>query len=375
VTRRPEASQSIHHAADARVDAPSRRVERAASRSTRVERARVADGARRADDPRDDDVRVATRERSVRRRRERANAGRVRARRARRDRHRDRVRERGDGANPRTRRRGTARARRHEGESVAGRDDDAERGTRGVRGERTAGAGATERGIAARDEDSNAVFTRAGRGHDAGGGAARVRTAARRGARVRRRGTVEFFGVGDGQGARAVRKVRVEETDDLSGDVQRADAKRRGGVGAGAAGDEDALRGVQSALRRVVDGEIQGQHRRRRGVRRAIRRERHVSVSILVAVLSRSRGRGGGGVRKARRRARGRLAAMALPALRVGRRRGRRRHRRRVERGAARGEFSERRARRAAAPGHSRRLRRGLGKVSRVRRAVLSRPL
>jgi hypothetical protein len=45
VTRRPEASQSIHHAADARVDAPSRRVERAASRSTRVERARVADGA------------------------------------------------------------------------------------------------------------------------------------------------------------------------------------------------------------------------------------------------------------------------------------------------------------------------------------------
>ena len=128
-------------------------------------------------------------------------------------------------------------------------------------------------------------------------------------------------------------------------------------------------------VRGVVDGEIQGQHRRRRGVRRAIRRERHVSVSILVAVLSRSRGRGGGGVREARRRARGRLAAMALPALRVGRRRGRRRHRRRVERGAARGEFSERRARRAAAPGHSRRLRRGLGKVSRVRRAVLSRPL
>ena len=83
----------------------------------------------------------------------------------------------------------------------------------------------------------------------------------------------------------------------------------------------------------------------------------------------------GGGVREARRRARGRLAAMALPALRVGRRRGRRRHRRRVERIAARGEFSERRARRAAAAGHSRRLRRGLGKVSRRERAVLSRPL
>ena len=73
-----------------------------------------------------------------------------------------------------------------------------------------------------------------------------MRTAARGGEVVRGRRVVEFFGVGDGQGARAVRKIRMEEADDLSRDVQRADAKRRGGAGAGAEGDEYALRRLQS---------------------------------------------------------------------------------------------------------------------------------